>query len=152
MELWNARKLLCQLIFTCKNYFSDGITLPKGTEVSIAIYATHHDEKYFPNPNTFDPDRFLPENADKIQPYTYLPFTKGPRDCIGTLCINIILFSHTCYLLGKTMAMLLMKSIITKVIRNFELVPVTSHTPKLTSEFVLKSANGLPVKIRSRAL
>ncbi|KRT82806.1 cytochrome P450 [Oryctes borbonicus] len=114
----------------------DGITLPKGTEVSISIYATHHNEKYFPNPHVFDPDRFSPENVHKIQPYTYLPFTKGPRDCIG-----------------KTMAMLMMKSVITKVIRNFQLLPVSPpHTPKPTSEFVLKSANGLPVKMRSRIL
>ncbi|GJQ70771.1 hypothetical protein Trydic_g699 [Trypoxylus dichotomus] len=114
----------------------DGITLPKGTEVSIAIYATHHNEEYYANPNVFDPDRFLPENAHKIQPYTYLPFTKGPRDCIG-----------------KTMSMLLMKSIVTKVIRNFQLLPVNPpHTPKLTSEFVLKSANGLPVRMKSRIL
>ncbi|KAI4471063.1 cytochrome p450 family 4 [Holotrichia oblita] len=114
----------------------DGITIPRGTEVAISAYAIHHDEDYFPKPDVYDPDRFLLENSDKIQPYSYIPFSKGPRDCIG-----------------KTIAMLVMKSIITKILRNFELLPAnTTHTPELTCEFVLKSANGLPVKILRRSL
>ncbi|XP_032682977.1 cytochrome P450 9e2-like [Odontomachus brunneus] len=47
------------------------------------VYALHHDPKYFPNPDKFDPERFSDENIDNIVPYTYMPFGHGPRKCIG---------------------------------------------------------------------
>lgn len=59
------------------------IVLPKGTLVQVPVYAIHHDAEYFPNPEKFDPERFLPENAGRIVPYSYLPFGAGPRNCIG---------------------------------------------------------------------
>ncbi|CAG2105202.1 unnamed protein product, partial [Medioppia subpectinata] len=60
-----------------------GIFLHKGDVVEIPIHAIHHSEDYYPNPEMFIPDRFLPENRHKIIPYTYLPFGSGPRNCIG---------------------------------------------------------------------
>ncbi|XP_042907512.2 cytochrome P450 3A9 [Parasteatoda tepidariorum] len=59
------------------------ITIPKGTTVTTPVYAMHRDPEFFPDPETFDPDRFSPENKDKIIPYSYLPFGSGPRNCIG---------------------------------------------------------------------
>lgn len=43
----------------------------------------HHDPEYFPEPEKFIPERFGDENKQSIQPYTYLPFGDGPRNCIG---------------------------------------------------------------------
>ena len=60
-----------------------GITLNKGSVVNILVYAIHHNEEYYPEPEKFKPERFLPENRDLIKPYTYLPFGIGPRNCIG---------------------------------------------------------------------
>jgi len=60
-----------------------GIKLYRGQAVEIPVYAIHHSEEYYPNPDKFNPDRFLPENRDQIIPYTYLPFGAGPRNCIG---------------------------------------------------------------------
>ncbi|KFB49800.1 AGAP012296-PA-like protein [Anopheles sinensis] len=59
-------------------------TIDKGTCVFIPIAGLHHDPQYFPNPDKFDPERFSPENRDKINPSTYLPFGIGPRNCIGS--------------------------------------------------------------------
>lgn len=59
------------------------ITVPKGTTVAIPTYAVHHDSDNYPNPESFEPTRFLAENRDKIKPYTYLPFGAGPRNCVG---------------------------------------------------------------------
>ena len=59
------------------------MTLYKGQVVEIPIYAIHHSEEYYENPEKFNPERFLPENRDQIIPYTYLPFGSGPRNCIG---------------------------------------------------------------------
>lgn len=60
-----------------------GLILPAGQVVEIPIYALHHNPKYWPNPNKFDPDRFMPANRDKIVPYTFIPFLAGPRNCVG---------------------------------------------------------------------
>jgi cytochrome P450 len=60
-----------------------GITLFKGQVVEIPVYPIHHSEEYYPNPENFNPSRFMPENRDQIIPYTYLPFGAGPRNCIG---------------------------------------------------------------------
>jgi len=58
-------------------------TLKKGQSILVPIYGIHHDEKYYRNPQKFDPERFSPENKHKIVPYSFLPFGQGPRNCIG---------------------------------------------------------------------
>ncbi|KAL1441240.1 hypothetical protein MTO96_008662 [Rhipicephalus appendiculatus] len=51
-----------------------GIKLPKGCTVFIPVYAMHHDPEFFPDPESFKPERFSEENVESIRPYTYLPF------------------------------------------------------------------------------
>ncbi|XP_024883132.1 cytochrome P450 4C1-like isoform X1 [Temnothorax curvispinosus] len=58
------------------------VILPKGTNIFIPIIKMHRNEKYWPNPLMFDPDRFLPERI-KSQSYYYIAFSDGPRNCIG---------------------------------------------------------------------
>ncbi|XP_033345725.1 cytochrome P450 4C1-like [Bombus vosnesenskii] len=57
--------------------------LPSSTEVLVDIYNIHRDPRYWPNPDIFDPDRFLPENSKSRHPYVYVPFGAGSRNCIG---------------------------------------------------------------------
>ncbi len=60
-----------------------GHRLPPGTVVILCPYATHHRADLWPDPERFDPDRFTPE-AEAARPrYAYLPFSGGPRVCIG---------------------------------------------------------------------
>lgn len=57
--------------------------IEKGKTIWIPMLALHHDPKYFPEPERFDPERFSEDNRSKIVPGTYLPFGAGPRSCIG---------------------------------------------------------------------
>lgn len=62
---------------------NSNISLREGDAVVIPIYGLQRDPEYYPVPENFDPDRF---NEDKyVNPYTYLPFGEGPRNCIGNL-------------------------------------------------------------------
>ncbi|XP_025837635.1 cytochrome P450 6k1, partial [Agrilus planipennis] len=61
---------------------SDLVLYP-GSTVYIPMFGLHYDEKYFPNPNGFIPERFSTENKDNFPATAYLPFGLGPRICIG---------------------------------------------------------------------
>lgn len=58
--------------------------IPIGMQVIIPIFSLHRDERFFPQPEEFDPERFSEENRLSIQPFTYMPFGSGPHNCIGT--------------------------------------------------------------------
>ncbi|KAJ8729800.1 hypothetical protein PYW07_016838 [Mythimna separata] len=60
------------------------LIIKKGEAVVISPWSFHRDPKFYPEPGKFDPDRFSPENRDKITPFTYIPFGIGPRNCIGS--------------------------------------------------------------------
>ncbi|XP_077285507.1 uncharacterized protein LOC143910784 [Arctopsyche grandis] len=72
--------------------------IKKGEAVWIPIYGLHHDPKYFPDPNRFDPERFSDDNKSSINPMSYLPFGIGPRNCIGSrfaLLVAKLIAFHT---------------------------------------------------------
>jgi cytochrome P450 len=57
-----------------------GHTVPAGTPILIDAWGLHHDPQVYPDPERFDPDRFLDEAPE---PYTWLPFGGGAHRCIG---------------------------------------------------------------------
>ncbi|XP_053608012.1 uncharacterized protein LOC128673884 [Plodia interpunctella] len=67
-----------------------------GESINIPAWGFHRDPKFFPDPLKFDPERFSEENRHKIQPFTYMPFGFGPRNCIGSrfaLCeVKVMLY------------------------------------------------------------
>ncbi|KFQ53625.1 Cytochrome P450 3A24, partial [Nestor notabilis] len=61
----------------------NGVTIPKGMVVMIPAYVLHRDPAYWPEPEEFRPERFSKESRESFDPYTFLPFGAGPRNCIG---------------------------------------------------------------------
>lgn len=66
----------------------DGHWIPSGCDVGVCIYAIHHNDAFFPDPFTFNPDRWLPNDdsgiaSAKLSRSAYTPFSLGLRSCIG---------------------------------------------------------------------
>jgi cytochrome P450 len=57
--------------------------IPAEANVFCSPYVLHRDPRSFPEPDTFDPDRWLPERAESIPRGAYMPFGNGARKCIG---------------------------------------------------------------------
>ena len=60
-----------------------GYHIPKGAQILTSQWVVHHDPRWFPNPEGFDPDRWTPERAKLLPRFAYFPFGGGPRVCIG---------------------------------------------------------------------
>ncbi|KAH7960188.1 hypothetical protein HPB49_017590 [Dermacentor silvarum] len=60
-----------------------GIDFKPGMCIEIPLTGVHYNPEFYPDPYTFKPERFLPENKDLLKPYTFLAFGAGPRNCIG---------------------------------------------------------------------
>lgn len=57
--------------------------IPGESITILGVHMVHHDARFWENPETFDPDRFSPERFTEKQKKAFLPFSAGPRLCIG---------------------------------------------------------------------
>lgn len=111
-----------------------GVKIPKGTTVEIANYFLNRDSNVFPKPEEFHPERFLPENSKGRNPFAFLPFSAGPRNCVG-----------------QRFAMSEEKIILANILRCYELVSLDQRDKiLLVAEIVLRAKNGLKIKLIPR--
>ncbi|KAL6264444.1 hypothetical protein P5V15_004553 [Pogonomyrmex californicus] len=112
--------------------------LPKGIDVVIPIIHLHRNKKYWPNPLTFNPDRFLPDKIKDRPSYYYIPFGDGPRNCIGMnygmIAIKVILAT-------------LVRAFIFKVDKSIDIKDI-----QLNTYIILSTIKPLEVKIEKRNL
>lgn len=64
-------------------HHSGGYKVKANTMAIVNFYALHRDSKVFPDPERFIPERFLAENSQGRPPFAVVPFSAGPRNCIG---------------------------------------------------------------------
>lgn len=114
--------------------YINGYKLPKGTNVLILTYVLHRDPEIFPEPDEFRPERFFPENSKGRHPYAYVPFSAGPRNCIG-----------------QRFAQMEEKTLLALILRRFWVD--CSQKPEelgLSGELILRPNNGIWVQLKRR--
>ncbi|XP_076269441.1 putative cytochrome P450 4d14 isoform X2 [Rhynchophorus ferrugineus] len=120
-----SRRLTKDVVYEGSNVLAKDITL------IICAHAINRNPNVFKEPEKFIPSRFLETN---IKPFSFLPFSAGPRNCIG-----------------QKFAMLEMKYVLAKILLNFEVLPANPpHNPIISAETVLISKNGIKLRFRNR--
>lgn len=120
---------------TTKDTTIAGRRIPAGMLINIELYLLHHNTTVWENPEEYRPDRFSPENLNKMDPYAYCPFSAGPRNCIG-----------------QNFAMHEMKTIVGKIVSRFDLSVHPTKPAKRSIVLVMKSEDGIFLKAEKRPL
>uniref|UniRef100_A0A147BND3 Putative cytochrome p450 4v2-like protein n=1 Tax=Ixodes ricinus TaxID=34613 RepID=A0A147BND3_IXORI len=117
-----------------KEFSVNGNVVPQGAIVVVFSYMLHRDPQSFPRPEEFFPERFLPENSLGRHPFAYVPFSAGPRNCIG-----------------QRFALMEEKIVLSNLFRRFSVTSlVPRHNLKLAGELVLRNQNGIEVELTPR--
>ena len=109
-----------------------GYRVPAGADVMICPYTLHRHPDYWPDPQSFDPQRFGPARTATAHRYAYIPFGAGPRVCVG---------SH--------LGMMEATFVAAMVARRFRLELVPGRAVKAEAMLSLRVQGGLPMLVRA---
>ncbi|XP_054707932.1 cytochrome P450 4c3-like [Uloborus diversus] len=104
--------------------------IPKDSFVAFNVYSLHRNPKVFPEPEKYIPERFLPENSSGRHPYAFLPFSAGPRNCVG-----------------QKFAMLSMKVQLSHLLRSFKVTSL-DHRDQVNIMWKLTLDNVKPIRVK----
>lgn len=110
-----------------------GYHLPAGMNVQICSFFSHRDERYFPQPEQFRPERWLSPQPERPQ-YAYMPFGAGHRSCIG-----------------EGMARMAMFFCVISITQHWRLDPVSDQPPDLNTIVAYVFKHGLPMSVVKRS-
>jgi cytochrome P450 len=110
-----------------------GVRIRKGSLVAVSSWVLHRHRLLWDDPDTFDPDRFLPERSVGRPRFAYLPFGGGPRVCIGQL-------------LAMTEATLILATLA----QRFALRLRPGHRVAIQNRITIRPRDGLPMSIERR--
>jgi cytochrome P450 len=110
-----------------------GYRIPAKANVVMSQWIMHHNAQYFPNPDKFDPGRWLTPQAQNLPRFAYFPFGGGPRQCIGS-------------------AFATMEAVLTlaTIAQRFRLRPVATGAVSPVPSFTLRPKHGIVMKIERR--
>ncbi|XP_069459952.1 ultra-long-chain fatty acid omega-hydroxylase isoform X2 [Ambystoma mexicanum] len=108
----------------------DGRVIPKGITCLISIYGTHHNPAVWPEPEIYNPHRFEPENSKDRASHAFIPFSAGPRNCIG-----------------QNFALSEMKVVLALTLLRFKVMPDDTKTIRRKPELILRAENGLWLRL-----
>lgn len=108
------------------------IEIPAGSTVIVYVYGAHHASRYWPHPETFDPERFTKANTTLQPPFTHLPFGGGPRGCIG-----------------GNFAMLQILMILSVLLRRYDFQLSPGQTIEARAMVILRPREGIRMKFTS---
>lgn len=106
----------------------DDFDVPPGTDIYLSPFVLQRTERYWPNPNAFDPDRFAASDGNK-KDRPFFPFSLGPRRCVGEYFSFMEMKVHLALLLPR-----------------FRLQPVDESEPELELGINLRSAKDIFMK------
>nr|XP_039267695.1 cytochrome P450 4V2-like isoform X1 [Styela clava] len=112
----------------------DGYDVPKGTFCMIFIQLINSNPECWTNPEKFDPERFKTEQFEGRHPYSYIPFSAGPRNCIG-----------------QKFALMEEKVVLAHILRKFDVESRDKlEDIRRTGNLVLRPMDGVYVKLKNR--
>ena len=109
------------------------IRIPAGSLIMIAPYVLHRHRRLWDEPDSFDPDRFMPGRREAIDRHAYLPFGAGPRVCIGAA-----------FALQEAVLVL------ARIVRSVRLDLVAGHAVRPVQRVTLRPGGGLPMQVTRR--
>lgn len=107
--------------------------IKEGTTVIIHPWVMHRDDRYYAQPTSFDPSRWLNSLERELHPFAYIPFSGGPRRCIGEHFANIE-----------------MKIILATFIQAFQFELAFEPPVSLQPRITLRPASNIPLKLSHR--
>lgn len=111
----------------------NGYSIPKGAQVLVSPWTLHRRDDIYPQPEQFDPERFSAENEDAIPKHGYIPFSTGPRICIG-----------------NAFATLQMRAMLATIYQHYRLRVPEDYQMEYLWRFNMRPQNGLPMLLESR--